>query len=184
MNDLADDIKKDENIEEPEENEEDFIEAELVDEEDEASEDLKEEKKEDTENDYKDRYQRLLADFTNYKKREESQKEDFKKFASSSLIEKLLSVLDNLDRALDKADSEDPFVKGVMMTRDELIKILQNEGLEEIESDGVEFDHNFHQAVLAEESDTVESNYIIETFQKGYTLNGRVLRPAMVKVAK
>ena len=182
MNDLADDIKNDENLDETEENEEDFIEAELVDEDDEAGENLKDEKNED--NEYKDRYQRLLADFTNYKKREESQKEDFKKFASSSLIEKLLSVLDNLDRALDKADSEDPFVKGVMMTRAELIKILQNEGLEEIESDGVEFDHNFHQAVLAEESDTVESNYIIETFQKGYTLNGRVLRPAMVKVAK
>lgn len=192
MNDLADDIKKDEEIEEEIENEEieeiedtneeaqesdeEIIDAEIVDEENEAVL--------TNDNEYIEKYQRLMADFANYKQREEKSKADFKKFASSSLVEKLLPVLDNFDRALKDKDPEDPFVKGVIMTRDELIKILKNEGLEEIASDGEKFDHNLHHAVMTEESETVEEDYIIETFQKGYTLNGRVLRPAMVKVSK
>lgn len=178
---MANEEKKDENldIEDKEIDEEDYIEAEIVDDEEDskASEAVEV-------NEYQERYQRLLADFENYKKREEASKADFKKFAQSSLIEKLLPVIDNLDRALAKADEDDAFVEGVIMTRKELMKILENEGLEEIASDGCEFDHNVHQAVLAEENDEVEENHIIETFQKGYKLNGRVLRPAMVKVSK
>ncbi|WP_296111998.1 nucleotide exchange factor GrpE [uncultured Anaerococcus sp.] len=181
MNDLADDIKNDENLEEDikdieEDNEEDeeIIDAEIVDDNDGSSSDKE----------YMEKYQRLMADFANYKQREEKTKADFKKYASSSLVEKLLPVLDNFDRALKDKNPEDAFVKGVVMTRDELIKILKNEGLEEILSDGEEFDHNLHHAVMTEESDTVEEDHIIETFQKGYTLNGRVLRPAMVKVSK
>ncbi len=178
---MANEEKKDENldIEDKEIDEEDCIEAEIVDDEEDSKPNQTEEV-----NEYQERYQRLLADFENYKKREEASKADFKKFAQSSLIEKLLPVIDNLDRALEKADEDDAFVEGVIMTRKELMKILENEGLEEIESDGCEFDHNIHQAVLAEENDEVEENHIIETFQKGYKLNGRVLRPAMVKVSK
>ena len=178
---MANEEKKDENldIEDKEIDEEDYIEAEIVDDE----EDSKDSETEEV-NEYQERCQRLLADFENYKKREEASKADFKKFAQSSLIEKLLPVIDNLDRALAKADEDDAFVEGVIMTRKELMKVLENEGLEEIESDGCEFDHNIHQAVLAEENDEVEENHIIETFQKGYKLNGRVLRPAMVKVSK
>ena len=178
---MANEEKKDENldIEDKEIDEEDYIEAEIVDDE----EDSKPSETAEV-NEYQERYQRLLADFENYKKREEASKADFKKFAQSSLIEKLLPVIDNLDRALAKADEDDAFVEGVIMTRKELIKILENEGLEEIDSDGCEFDHNIHQAVLAEENNEVEENHIIETFQKGYKLNGRVLRPAMVKVSK
>lgn len=178
---MANEEKKDENldIEDNENQDEDCIEAEIV--EDDEKEATK--KPSDEVNEYQERYQRLLADFDNYKKREEANKADFKKFASSSLVEKLLPVIDNLDRALAKADENDAFVEGVVMTRKELLKVLANEGLEEIPSDGCEFDHNIHQAVLAEDSDEVESNHIIETFQKGYKLNGRLLRPAMVKVA-
>ncbi|WP_276881099.1 nucleotide exchange factor GrpE [Anaerococcus tetradius] len=178
---MANEEKKDENldIEDKENQDEDCIEAEIV--EDDEKEAAK--KPSDEVNEYQERYQRLLADFDNYKKREEANKADFKKFASSSLVEKLLPVIDNLDRALAKADENDAFVEGVVMTRKELLKVLANEGLEEIPSDGCEFDHNIHQAVLAEDSDEVESNHIIETFQKGYKLNGRLLRPAMVKVA-
>lgn len=192
MNDLADDIKKDENIDEEVEDIEDIKEKE-----DEIEEDLEEEiidaeiveDEEDSSvnqanNEYVEKYQRLMADFANYKQREEKSKADFKKFASSSLIEKLLPVLDNFDRALKDKHPEDPFVKGVIMTRDELLKTLKNEGLEEILSDGEKFDHNLHHAVMTEESDSVEEDYIIETFQKGYTLNGKILRPAMVKVSK
>nr|WP_311482615.1 nucleotide exchange factor GrpE [uncultured Anaerococcus sp.] len=186
MEELADDIKKDENLEEEvedikdiedeiEENlEEEIIDAEIVDDVNDSS----------ANNEYIEKYQRLMADFANYKQREEKAKADFKKYASSSLIEKLLPVLDNFDRALKDKDPEDPFVKGVIMTRDELLKTLKNEGLEEIPSDGEKFDHNLHHAVMTESSDTVEEDYIIETFQKGYTLNGRILRPAMVKVSK
>lgn len=178
---MANEEKKDENldIEDKENQDKDCIEAEIV--EDDEKEAAK--KPSDEVNEYQERYQRLLADFDNYKKREEANKADFKKFASSSLVEKLLPVIDNLDRALAKADENDAFVEGVVMTRKELLKVLANEGLEEIPSDGCEFDHNIHQAVLAEDSDEVESNHIIETFQKGYKLNGRLLRPAMVKVA-
>ena len=76
------------------------------------------------------------------------------------------------------------FVQGIMMTRDSLWKVLEKEGLEEIESDGVEFDPNFHHAFQTEENEDFKSNYIIETYQKGYKLNDRVIRPSMVKVAK
>lgn len=181
---MADDIKKDENIEEKEndeiedieETEEEIIDAEIVEEENEAVA--------ANDNEYLEKYQRLMADFANYKQREEKSKADFKKFASSSLVEKLLPVLDNFDRALKDKDMEDPFVKGVIMIRDEFLKTLKSEGLEEIESDGCVFDHNLHHAVMTEASDTVKEDHIIETFQKGYTLHGKVLRPAMVKVSK
>lgn len=170
---------EDEIIDESED--EDYIEAEIVeDDESEISEDVLEEDF----NEFKDKYQRLLADFTNYKQREEASKADFKKYACSNLVEKLLPVLDNFDRALSGASDDDPLVKGIVMTRDEMLKVLENEGLEVIPSDGELFDYNVHQAVLSEESEDVESNHIIETFQKGYKLNNKVIRPAMVKVAK
>lgn len=172
--------KHDENVEQEENIDEQLeeIDAEIVDE-DGNVEELSED-----ENEFKEKYQRLLADFTNFKKREEKARADFKKFASSNLIEELLPVLDNFDRALKDQDSEDSFVKGIMMTRDSFWKVLEKEGLEEIESDGVEFDPNFHHAFQTEENEDFKSNYIIETYQKGYKLNDRVIRPSMVKVAK
>ena len=173
--------KHDENVEQEENIDEQLeeIDAEIVDEEGNVEKDLSED-----DNEYKEKYQRLLADFTNFKKREEKARADFKKFASSNLIEELLPVLDNFDRALKDQDEEDSFVQGIMMTRDSLWKVLEKEGLEEIESDGVEFDPNFHHAFQTEENEDFKSNYIIETYQKGYKLNDRVIRPSMVKVAK
>lgn len=173
--------KHDENVEQEENIDEQLeeIDAEIVDEEGNVEKDLSED-----DNEYKEKYQRLLADFTNFKKREEKARADFKKFASSNLIEEILPVLDNFDRALKDQDQEDSFVKGIMMTRDSLWKVLEKEGLEEIESDGVEFDPNFHHAFQTEENEDFKSNYIIETYQKGYKLNDRVIRPSMVKVAK
>lgn len=174
--------KHDENVEQEENIDEQLeeIDAEIVDEDGNVEEELPN----DDDNEYKEKYQRLLADFTNFKKREEKARADFKKFASSNLIEELLPVLDNFDRALKDQDEEDSFVKGIMMTRDSLWKVLEKEGLEEIESDGVEFDPNFHHAFQTEENEDFKSNYIIETYQKGYKLNDRVIRPSMVKVAK
>lgn len=176
--------KHDENVENTDDIDEELeeIDAEIVDEDgnvEDSKEDLKDEG-----NEYKEKYQRLLADFTNFKKREESARADFKKYASSNLIEELLPVLDNFDRALKDKDSEDSFVKGIIMTRDSLWKVLEKEGLEEIDSDGCEFNPNFHHAFQTEENEDFKSNYIIETYQKGYKLNDKVIRPSMVKVAK
>ena len=172
------DNKKVENLEE--ENLEE-VEAELVNEDGsiEENKDLNAEIDE-----YKEKYQRLLADFSNFKNREKKAREDFKKYACENLIAELLPVLDNFDRALKDQDPEDSFVKGIIMTRDSLLKILEKEGLEEIKSDNVEFDPNFHHAFQTEDSKEHDSNYIIETYQKGYKLNDRVIRPSMVKVAK
>lgn len=179
-----DQLENEESLEEDE-----VIDGEIIDENYEAFAEDKEnevtdQKLEEDFNEFKDKYQRLLADFTNYKQREEASKADFKKFAVSNLVEKLLPVLDNFDRALKDQDPDDGLVKGIVMTRDEMLNILKNEGLEEIPSDGEAFDPNVHQAVLAEDSDEVNSDHIIETFQKGYKLNNKVIRPAMVKVAK
>ena len=173
--------KHDENVEQEENIDEQLeeIDAEIVDEEGNVEKDLSED-----DNEYKEKYQRQLADLKKKKKREEKARADFKKFASSNLIEEILPVLDNFDRALKDQDQEDSFVKGIMMTRDSLWKVLEKEGLEEIESDGVEFDPNFHHAFQTEENEDFKSNYIIETYQKGYKLNDRVIRPSMVKVAK
>lgn len=132
----------------------------------------------------RDSLQRLQADFTNYRNRQEKEKKDIYKYASENLIIKLLSVIDNLERALKEAQEESPFTKGIELVRDDLMNILKNEGLEMIDSDGQLFDANLHHAVFMEESEKVESEHIIETFQKGYTLNNKVIRPAMVKVSK
>lgn len=132
----------------------------------------------------KDSYIRLQADFENFRRRTEREKSDIYKFASEKLIGKLLSVLDNLDRALAEAKEDDSFTQGVSLVRKEFLEILQAEGLEEIESDGAVFDANLHHAVFMEKSDQVESGSIIETFQKGYKLNDKVIRPSMVKVSE
>lgn len=132
----------------------------------------------------KDSFARLQADFTNYKRRQEKEKQDIYKYASEGLVVKLLSVMDNFDRALKDADEEDTLTKGIIMIRSELENILTQEGVEEIVSDNEKFDANLHHAVFMEENDEVESEYIIETFQKGYKLKDKVIRPAMVKVSK
>ena len=184
------DIKKEEELE--------TIEAEIVD-------DGKKEEARDVINDVegmenvneeiekdKDQLQRLQAEFSNYKKRTNKEKEDTIKYASESLITKLLPVLDNMDRAsnnmeeLKEEDNEQikAFIEGFELIKNDFVNILKDEGLSSIESDGKEFDLNYHHAVLMEESEGVESNHVIETFQKGYILNGKVIRPAMVKVSK
>ena len=132
--------------------EDEVIDGEIVDDDyeavDEDENEINNDKLEEDFNEFKDKYQRLLADFTNYKQREEASKADFKKYAVSNLVEKLLPVLDNFDRALKDQNPEDGLVKGILMTRDEMLSILKNEGLEEISSDGELFDPNIHQAVF------------------------------------
>lgn len=174
-----------------EENLDEKIKDEKIEEEILEEADEKVEKEENRDNDVnqeieklKNSLTRLQADFANYKRRNEKEKQDIYKYASESLIIKLLNISDNFDRALKDVEEENSFVEGLKMIKDELDSVLEKEGVEEIESDNTRFDANLHHAVFAEESDDVEENHILETFQKGYKLKDKVIRPAMVKVSK
>lgn len=191
---LADDKKKiDRNEEEileeetPEtelETEEDLPEAEETEEKEPetAEEEKKDEPSPETEL-LKAQLLRLQADFENFRARTERQRAETVAFANEGLITKLLGVLDNLERAMASGSPEDPVIQGIKLVYDEFLRILEAEGLEEIPADG-EFDPNLHHAVMMEESEDVPSDHITETLQKGYRLKDRVIRPAMVKVAK
>lgn len=127
----------------------------------------------------------LQADFQNYKRRMEKEKKDTVLYANEKLILSILSVVDNLERALENGkDRKDAFYEGVEMIYKQLIQILQDSGLAEIESTGETFDHDLHQAVATVEEEGVEPGTIVTTLQKGYKLNDRVIRPSMVRVAK
>jgi len=106
-------------------------------------------------------------------------------FASSILIGKLLSVLDDFDRALDNvpADAHDPWVEGVQLVERKLRSVLEGEGVTPIEAIGHPFDPNVHEAVVHEETADAPDNQVIGELQRGYRLHDRVLRPALVKVA-
>lgn len=132
----------------------------------------------------KDTVARLQADFQNYRNRTEKEKSSIYKMANEGLILKVLPVLDNLDRALQAEKEHDAFFQGVTMIRDELVNVLKAEGLESFDPAGEKFDANMHHAVLMEESDQHDSEHVIETFQAGYKLKDKIIRPAMVKVAK
>lgn len=130
---------------------------------------------------YLDMARRLQADFDNYRKRSQREMDDFKKYANSNLVGELLTIVDDLDRALSIAGEETEFVKGIRGVRSNLLKLLESHGLKEIPTDG-DFDPNMHEALCTVEGD--EDNKVAETFLKGYTLNGKVLRYSKVKVTK
>ena len=98
-------------------------------------------------------------------------------------MRELVTVEDDLDRALASADRNESFVKGMEMIFDQLIGVMTKSGTEEIKALGEDFDPNFHNAVMTEESSEYESGKVTEVLQKGYILNGKVIRPSMVKVA-
>ncbi|MCL2497368.1 MAG: nucleotide exchange factor GrpE [Symbiobacteriaceae bacterium] len=128
---------------------------------------------------------RWQADFENYRRRVTREREEFIQYASLELIQRLLPVLDNYERAL-AASANDPqsFRDGVEMIYRQQLEVLIREGLEVVDPAGEPFDPNFHEAVLsvaAEEG--VASQTVVEVLQKGYILRGRLLRPALVKVA-
>ena len=130
---------------------------------------------------YLDLALRLQADFDNYLKRKEREIEDYKKVATSGIVTDLLTIVDDLDRALEHAKEDDDLVVGIKGVRANLMKILENNGLKEIPAEG-KFDPNFHEALMAVEGE--EDDQIAEVFQKGYTLNGKVIRYTKVKVTK
>ncbi len=129
-----------------------------------------------------DRYQRTFAEFDNYRKRTEREMADYRKFATSGLVKELLDISDDLERALSTAkDPEDPFTVGVKAVRGNLIKILESQGVTEVPTDKG-FDPNMHEALMVMEGE--EDNKIAQVYQKGYMMNGRVLRFAKVVVTK
>ena len=130
--------------------------------------------------------QRMTADFANYRKRNDSERNEFAKFAKADLIAKLLDVLDGYDRALATVPEElkgQPWVEGMWLVERKLRSILDSEGLEPIDSLGQPFDPYLHQAVAYVESDAPEGT-VSEEHQKAYRLHDRVIRPALVTVAR
>ncbi len=130
---------------------------------------------------YLDMARRLQADFDNYRKRTQRENEEYRKFACSSIVGELLTIVDDLDRALEHAGEETEFVKGIRGVRTNMMKVLESNGLKEIPTEG-KFDPNYHEALCAVEGD--DDGTIAEVFQKGYMLNGKVLRYSKVKVTK
>ena len=135
-----------------------------------------------------DRFLRISAEFENYKKRKEREAADFRKYANETLVKELLPVVDNLERAMEtSADHEDAvscILEGVDMTLKEIFKVLEKFAVKAVDAIGNEFDPTYHQAVMQEASDTHPENTVIKELQKGYTIHDRLLRPAMVVVAK
>ncbi|HZK58188.1 MAG TPA: nucleotide exchange factor GrpE [Clostridia bacterium] len=135
------------------------------------------------------RFQRLQADFANYKKRVEKEKSDIFLYANEKIGLDLLSIIDSLEMAIcsqnkpNNSNGFDCLLDGINLVYKQLIDVLAKHGIEEIEALGKPFDMNFHHAVVQEEAED-EPNYVIGVLQKGYKINERVLRPAMVKVSK
>ncbi|MFW6010929.1 MAG: nucleotide exchange factor GrpE [Desulfosalsimonas sp.] len=137
-----------------------------------------------------DRLLRLSAEFENYKKRAQRQMEDHKKYANEELIKDLLSVVDNLERALNaaggqkKKDTDASMAEGIEMTLNEILKILKKYNVTPVEAKGKPFDPNYHEALMQEETDEYPENTVVGELQKGYLLHDRLIRPAMVVVSK
>ena len=129
---------------------------------------------------------RMTADFANYRKRNEAERADFAKFAKADLIARLLDVLDGYDRALATVPDElrgQPWVEGMWLVERKLRQILESEGLEPVDSLGTQFDPYIHDAIAHVESEQPEGT-VIQEHQKAYRLHDRVIRPALVTVAK
>ena len=135
-----------------------------------------------------DRFLRLSAEFENYKKRSEREINEFRKYANELLIKEILSVADNLERALDSSrnnkQADTGLVEGVDMTLKEILNIFEKFSVKPVESLGNPFDPAFHQAVMQEETDSYPGNTVINEIQKGYMMHDRLIRPAMVVVSK
>lgn len=130
----------------------------------------------------KDLYQRMLAEYANYKRRTEQEKQQIGAFTKAELLGGLLTSLDNMEKAV-AAPAGEEYKAGVDLVMRQFMEALHKLGLEEIPASGAPFDPNVHHAVMREDADGVEADTVTEVYQKGYTVGDRVLRPAMVKVA-
>lgn len=130
---------------------------------------------------------RIQAEFQNYKRRTEKEKSEIYKYANEKIVVELLLVMDNLDRALESishnVEDHQNVLNGVEMIKKSFEDLLEKEGVKVIEAVNQPFDPNLHHAVMTEEKDDCDADIVIEEFQKGYKLNDKVVRPAMVKVS-
>ena len=134
-----------------------------------------------------DLYMRSQAEIENLKKRFRKEKSDLIRYSNESLIKQLLTVLDNLEKAIFAAQDEhsvDAVREGVELTLKGLMDTLEKSGLKQVEADGEPFDPNFHEAISEQEDNAAKPGTVLQVFQKGYILNERLIRPAMVVVSK
>jgi molecular chaperone GrpE len=127
------------------------------------------------------------ADFENFKKLKAREKQEALRFGNETLIKELLPVIDNLERAIEhagKGEEARAITEGVVLTLNGFLKVLEKFDVSRVEALGKKFDPNLHEAVFQEEKDDVEPGTVIGEFQKGYVMDGRLLRPSMVSVAK
>ncbi|MFO7752245.1 MAG: nucleotide exchange factor GrpE [Desulfobacteraceae bacterium] len=137
----------------------------------------------------KERVLRLSAELENYKKRMEKELSQFKKYANESLLKQLLTVIDNLERAISTADTDaggesKGLLDGIKMTHEEILKLLKSFSVEPVKAEGEPFDPEYHQAVTQEETDDHPENTVVRELQKGYVMHDRLIRPSMVVVSK
>jgi len=187
---------------EKETNENNSEKLDVIDDESEESEqtdseaDVQEETKEDEKNPNSElqekydllnnQYIRLAADFDNFRKRTEQEREALLKYGAESTLKKMLEVLDNFDRglkAIETVEDCDKVKECYNLAYKNFNDVLTKAGLEKIEAEGKEFDPNFHEAVMQTPSEDIEENTIIAELQKGYKLGDKVLRPTLVNVA-
>ncbi len=136
---------------------------------------------------YLDGWQRARADFANYRKRVEREQVDAYQNAAVAVLTRMLPVLDDLDLTLKNAPTAGEaaqWATGVTLVRRKFVALLENENIKPIEAEGLPFDPNFHEAVVHEESTDHTAGHVVEVLRQGYKLGDRVLRPALVKVAK
>ncbi len=131
-----------------------------------------------------DRLLRTAAEFDNYRKRMDRERRDLAEYAGGEAIKDLFPIIDNLDRALQAPAQDDPLRKGVELIHKQMLEILRKRGVTPIEALGADFDPNVHEAVTQEESAQHREGEVMEELQRGYKVGDRLLRPAMVKVAK
>jgi len=134
-----------------------------------------------------DRFLRVSAEFENYKKRSAREMDEFRKFANESLLREMLTVVDNLERALNSSNNDNQanshIAEGVDMTLKEILKVFEKFNVKPIEALGKPFDPNFHQAAMREETNERPENTVLNELEKGYMIHDRLLRPAMVVVS-
>lgn len=130
---------------------------------------------------------RLQAEFENYRRRTRQEMDDVRQLAAGRLVADLLPVVDNLERAISAA-SKDPqaagYIQGTELILKQLLEVLSGVGLQPVESVGVPFDPNVHEAVATEQTEDYPPGYVVEELTRGYAINGKILRVGMVKVAE
>lgn len=138
-------------------------------------------------NTWKTDYYKVFADMENLKRRLQNEHANTMKFMMQSFIEQLLPVVDNFERSLaveNPSKEIENFLKGYEMIYNQLMQVIEAQGVEVIKTDGEEFDPNYHQAVMTVKDDNFKSNMIVEELQKGYKLKDRVIRASLVKVSE